>query len=326
MNTFKTKFNEKLFNLPWHKELLPTPETIVMARINKITDYGVEVSIINYNNINGFIAVNELSRKKIRSIRSILKVGEIKPLLVIRVEHKNGNINIDLSNKQVINMNDEINRLERYYKLINIVHTWLKSIKSYNFKDSNIDNISYTLNDWSVINEYLLWSKNLEEIYESFMDIKIKKRNFNDTFSTLIQLINDNRLNTDMKISLNDIDNLNILIDKYINYDININIKLNLICWSINSLDNIKNIIQDFINIPESYKIDDEKQLNYTSIILNSPDYEFLIKSSNRKLIDSIFPDGSEISDTQLGEIIINILNKYKNIKYNLLIDRKDVL
>ena len=158
------------------------------------------------------------------------------------------------------------------------------------------------------------------------MDIKIKKRNFNDTFSTLIQLINDNRLNTDMKISLNDIDNLNILIDKYINYDININIKLNLICWSINSLDNIKNIIQDFINIPESYKIDDEKQLNYTSIILNSPDYEFLIKSSNRKLIDSIFPDGSEISDTQLGEIIINILNKYKNIKYNLLIDRKDVL
>ena len=128
MNTLKTKFNEKLFNLPWHKESVPTPETIVIARIDKITDYGVEVNIINYNNISGFIAVNELSRKKLRSIRAIVKVGEIKPLLVTRVEYKNGNINIDLSNKQVINMNDEINRLERYYKLINIVYTWLKSI------------------------------------------------------------------------------------------------------------------------------------------------------------------------------------------------------
>jgi len=131
-NKFTIKFNEKLFAMPWHANDYPDKETVVICRIERLEVYGFKVSILNYGGIGAFLALNELSRKKIRSIRSIVKVGDIKPLLVIKKDYKHDQVYIDLSNKQLTNAEEEVDKLEKYYRLINIFHIWLKKI--YNAK------------------------------------------------------------------------------------------------------------------------------------------------------------------------------------------------
>ena len=381
MNSFKIKFNDKLFNLPWYKEIIPKNDTIIIGRVFKIDDYGVSIKILNYNKIEGYIAVNELSRKKIKTIRSIMKIGDIKPLLVINSDIKNDNIYIDLSNKQMINMEDEIDKLEKYYRLINIIHTWMKYIyKSHYFKgkyisdfnesinmmiekeevihiskinssdtlndndnddneyddnDNNddnenidikedrIDSIPYNIDDWKNICNLTLWKFSMSDIYDEFLNIKMKKKDFNDVFPELIELIKENKLETKMLINTEDIDKLIYLIDKFINYDIIIKIQIKLTCWKKNSLETIRSIIKKINKLPEEYY---DGLFNFYSIILNSPMYEFNIKSTNKYLMDKMFPEGISIEDSELGEKLGIILNEFDDIEYEVEIERKDII
>lgn len=364
MSSFKIRFNDKLFNLPWYKNIIPKKDTIIIGRVDKIDDYGVSIKILNYNKIEGYIAINELSRKKIRTIRSIMKIGDIRPLLVINTDIKNDNIYIDLSNKQIINADDEIDKLEKYYKLINILHTWMKHIyKSHYFKgnyifdlndsincmieteevikipklkscdtlnEEDIDDeydkitaIPYIIDDWKKVCNLILWKESINDIYEEFMNIKMKRKELEDVFPELIDTIKENKLETNMLINIEDIDKLKILINKFINYDISIKIQIKLTCWSINSLETIKNIINKLNNLPDDkYK----GSFNYYSVILNSPIYEFNIKSTNKYLMDKIFPEGINIEDSELGENIGEILNDFDDIEYEVDIERKDLI
>ena len=131
-NKFTIKFNEKSFAMPWHANKYPDKNTVVICRIERLAEYGFTVSILNYGGISGFLAFNELSRKKIKCIRSVMKVGDIKPLVVIKKSHTRNQVHIDLSNKQLSDAEEEVDKLEKYYRLVNIFHTWLKNI--YNAK------------------------------------------------------------------------------------------------------------------------------------------------------------------------------------------------
>ena len=364
MNSFKIRFNDKLFNLPWYKEVIPKIDTIIIGKVFRIDDHGVSIKILNYNKIEGYIAVNELSRKKIRTIRSIMKVGDIKPLLVINTDVKDDNVYIDLSNKQMINMEDEIDKLEKYYRLINIIHTWMKYIykshyirgnyisdfnesinmmiekeevidipkfkssdtlnEEYNEEqDEKISSIPYEIEDWKKICNLILWKLSINDIYEEFMNIKMKRKEFNDVFPELIEAIKENKLETNMLINMEDIEKLIFLIDKFINYDINIKIQIKLTCWSLYSLETIRNIMIKLNELPNKYY---DGLFDYYSIILNSPVYEFNIKSTNKYLMDKIFPEGITIEDSELGEKISDILNEFDDIEYEVEIERKDII
>ena len=386
MSTFKVRFNEKMFLLPWYREQEPCPNSIVICRITEIDDdRGVKVNILDYGNKEGYIALKELSRKKLKSIRSIVRVGEIRPLLVTNVEYNGESTNIDLSVKQLTDI-EAIDRIEKYYKLINIIHTWMKYIykrniqitdptnptdQTYIFQQTekissstlvdemfeediydHIDeikkNIPYDIKDWETINELLLWTLPVETAYDSFLNIKKGEKTIEDIFPEFIKRINS--LNTEitserskdpssvitsntserskdpssilaeMNITHSDVDNLHTLIDKSINYEINIKIQLKLTCWSINSLETIKSIINEIIDISK------QTDFSYNSILLNSPLYEFVIKSTNYELMNQLFPEKIAIEDSLLGEIIGNILVKYKDIEYEVEIKREDIM
>ena len=112
MSDFKVKFNNNSFAMKWHEKTYPEIDEVVICRVKQINDYGIQVNILNYGNIDGFLAINELSRKKIKSIRSVIKVGDIKPLVVIRKDLKNNQMLIDLSKKQLSDIEIEIDKLE----------------------------------------------------------------------------------------------------------------------------------------------------------------------------------------------------------------------
>ena len=481
-NKFTIKFNEKSFVMPWHLNDYPDKDTVVICRIERLAVYGFTVSILNYGGISGFLASNELSRKKIRSIRSIMKVGDIKPLLVIKKDHRHDQVHIDLSNKQLSNAEEEVDKLEKYYRLVNIFHTWLKNIynskhfidgkyvpdlnesiqilfnkedgqttstiqstkssdsinniafeNQYNETDEdpeidedaktdtngnyikypddseitdeyriNIENANhnmiaaniaaateakksfpYDTKVWQKIMGCTLWKYPIADIYDDiFMKIKMRQLSLGAAFPDLIELlkekssennsnpvinsvpdvvnsdpvinsdpvvnsVSDNECSSDevedyndqceyieseqedevepyIDITLKDLDNLLELIDKYINYDIIIKLNLKLTSWGYKSLHTIKTILSEIESIPANK--DYNLGFSYSSIILNSPSYEFVIKSTNKSLMDKIYPEGCSLEDSELGQKIINILKVFEHdIDYGIEIERNDI-
>jgi len=417
MSNFNVRFNEKIFKMRWHEEEYPEPDTVVICRVDQIEKYGVKVSILNYGNIQGFVGTKELSRKNVRSISSIMKVGEIKPLLVINKEVRRDQIYIDLSNKQISNAEYEVDRLEKYYRLTNIIHTWLKSV--YNSRhiiggkyvvdltasiqmvadfeiDENIEpsvprsmsniksiksteslsNVAFDEDDedsvnkedvsitdqndpndsdeytdpndhtekkktfpygediWNKVMACTLWKYPVSDVYDIFMDIKmgkygIGKEALRIAFPELVSKAESSELFADIdsdqriEISTDDLEILSNLINKFINYDISIKLNLKLTSWSINSLKTISSILQKIQAIPvKKY----DSNFSYSSIILNSPSYEFVIKSTNKALMDEIYPEGCAIDESDFGQNIIEILKEYNDdIDYDIELERKDV-
>ncbi|KAJ2377020.1 hypothetical protein IW150_001628 [Coemansia sp. RSA 2607] len=77
----------------------PEIDDVVMVRIKSIKEMGAYVQLEEYGNIEGMIPVAELSRRRIRSVQSLIRVGRHEPVSVFRVDKSKGYI--DLSKSRV---------------------------------------------------------------------------------------------------------------------------------------------------------------------------------------------------------------------------------
>lgn len=77
----------------------PEVDDVVMVQVKSIAEMGAYVSLLEYNNIEGMILLSELSRRRIRSITKLIKVGRQEPVMVLRVDKEKGYI--DLSKRRV---------------------------------------------------------------------------------------------------------------------------------------------------------------------------------------------------------------------------------
>lgn len=64
----------------------PEVDMAVMIQVKHIAEMGAYVSLLEYNNIEGMILFSELSRRRIRSVSSLIKVGRQEPAIVLRVD------------------------------------------------------------------------------------------------------------------------------------------------------------------------------------------------------------------------------------------------
>lgn len=63
---------------------------MVMVNVRAIAEMGAYVYLLEYNNIEGMILLSELSRRRIRSINKLIRVGKTEPVVVIRVDKEKG--------------------------------------------------------------------------------------------------------------------------------------------------------------------------------------------------------------------------------------------
>lgn len=63
-----------------------------MVNIRAIAEMGAYVYLLEYNNIEGMILLSELSRRRIRSINKLIRVGKTEPVVVIRVDKVKGKL------------------------------------------------------------------------------------------------------------------------------------------------------------------------------------------------------------------------------------------
>lgn len=63
-----------------------------MVNVRSIAEMGAYVHLLEYNNIEGMILLSELSRRRIRSINKLIRVGKTEPVVVIRVDKDKGEL------------------------------------------------------------------------------------------------------------------------------------------------------------------------------------------------------------------------------------------
>lgn len=74
----------------FYKEKYPEVDDVVMVNVRSIAEMGAYVHLLEYNNIEGMILLSELSRRRIRSINKLIRVGKTEPVVVIRVDKEKG--------------------------------------------------------------------------------------------------------------------------------------------------------------------------------------------------------------------------------------------
>ncbi|KAJ4835193.1 hypothetical protein Tsubulata_025003 [Turnera subulata] len=102
----------------------PEVDMAVMIQVKNIADMGAYVSLLEYNNIEGMILFSELSRRRIRSVSSLIKVGRIEPVMVLRVDKDKGYI--DLSKRRV--SEEDIQACEERYNKSKLVHSIMRHV------------------------------------------------------------------------------------------------------------------------------------------------------------------------------------------------------
>ncbi|KAI4385643.1 hypothetical protein MLD38_003639 [Melastoma candidum] len=102
----------------------PEVDTAVMIQVKNIADMGAYVSLLEYNNVEGMILFSELSRRRIRSVSSLIKVGRIEPVMVLRVDKDKGYI--DLSKRRV--SEEDIAACEERYNKSKLVHSIMRHV------------------------------------------------------------------------------------------------------------------------------------------------------------------------------------------------------
>lgn len=102
----------------------PEVDELVVVNVNQIAEMGAYVNLLEYNNVEGMILLSELSKRRIRSVQKLIRVGRNEVVVVLRVDKEKGYI--DLSKKRV--SPEEIQKCEERFNKSKTVHSILRHV------------------------------------------------------------------------------------------------------------------------------------------------------------------------------------------------------
>lgn len=81
---------EAKFSCRFYENQYPEVEEVVIVNVKNIAEMGAYVSLLEYEGIEGMILLSELSRRRIRSIPKLIRVGKNEAVMVLRVDKEKG--------------------------------------------------------------------------------------------------------------------------------------------------------------------------------------------------------------------------------------------
>lgn len=108
----------------YYEQKYPEVDEVVMVNVVQIAEMGAYVKLLEYDGQKGMILMSELSRKRIRSINKLVRVGRNECVLVTRVDQDKGYI--DLSKRRVVQ--EDIKRCEDKYSKAKTVNQILRHV------------------------------------------------------------------------------------------------------------------------------------------------------------------------------------------------------
>ncbi|KAN0061525.1 hypothetical protein ACQY0O_006372 [Thecaphora frezii] len=108
----------------FYKKELPDVDEVVMCQVQQIAEMGAYVKLLEYDGAEGMILLSELSRRRIRSIQKLIRVGRNEVVVVLRVDKEKGYI--DLSKRRV--SPEDIIKCEEQFQKSKAVHSMMAHI------------------------------------------------------------------------------------------------------------------------------------------------------------------------------------------------------
>ncbi|EIM80520.1 uncharacterized protein STEHIDRAFT_68245 [Stereum hirsutum FP-91666 SS1] len=108
----------------YYEQRYPEVDELVMVQVRQIAEMGAYVKLLEYDNIEGMILLSELSRRRIRSIQKLIRVGRNEVVVVLRVDKEKGYI--DLSKRRV--SPEDITKCEERYMKSKTVASILRHV------------------------------------------------------------------------------------------------------------------------------------------------------------------------------------------------------
>merc|ERR1711907_313479 len=109
-------------NCRMYQQKFPEVEDVVIVQVRSIADMGAYVSLLEYNNIEGMILLSELTRRRIRSVNKLIRVGKQEVCMVLRVDREKGYI--DLSKRRV--SPEDVQKCDEKFQKSKAVHSIMR--------------------------------------------------------------------------------------------------------------------------------------------------------------------------------------------------------
>ncbi|KAJ3996182.1 eukaryotic translation initiation factor 2 subunit alpha [Lentinula boryana] len=110
----------------YYEQKYPEVDELVMVQVRQIAEMGAYVKLLEYDNTEGMILLSELSRRRIRSVQKLIRVGRNEVVVVLRVDKEKGYI--DLSKRRV--SPEDIAKCEERYMKSKTVASILRHVAS----------------------------------------------------------------------------------------------------------------------------------------------------------------------------------------------------
>jgi len=158
-----------------YEQKYPEADDLVLVQVQNVADMGAYVCLLEYDNIEGMILLSELSRRRIRSIPKLIRVGRTEVVVVLRVDKEKGYI--DLSKRRV--SQEDIAKCENKFNKSKTVHSILRHVS----ETCKVPLIKlYTSFGWALYTKYghaydafKLIVQNPDEVLNSYdIDPKVK--------------------------------------------------------------------------------------------------------------------------------------------------------
>jgi len=94
------------------------------VQVRSIAEMGAYVALLEYNNIEGMILLSELTRRRIRSVNKLIRVGKQEVCMVLRVDKEKGYI--DLSKRRV--SPEDVIKVEERFQRSKAVHSIVRHV------------------------------------------------------------------------------------------------------------------------------------------------------------------------------------------------------
>lgn len=131
----------------FYENKYPEVDDLVIVEVKSIEEMGAYVALKEYGDIEGMILLSELSRRRIRSVNKIIRVGRLEVVVVLRVDKEKGYI--DLSKRRV--SEEDIAKADEKYTKAKAVHSIMRHVAEATGKQ--LEEV-YTAIGWPLYKKY----------------------------------------------------------------------------------------------------------------------------------------------------------------------------
>lgn len=254
----------------FYRNKFPKVDQLVIGIPTKIDDMGVSVKLVEYDDHKAFIALREVSERRFRSIRKIIKIGRLYPLLVVAVDEEKGYI--DLSNKYITDRDSAIEHYNKYKHVFSVFKQFIYRLgEKFDRELSEEEVLEYA--------EKVLWRFDKRDSYSEFSKIRID-----------IDKINQFDLEDEERELLK-----SAIIKMFKEPVYTIQARFNMFIIGTGGVDRIKTIL----SFADSCSRDG---VELVITMLNSPCYQIEVKGANDKLAVCLVREALDIVEKMVAD------------------------